>query len=57
MEADITSKYVESVKKMADLGATDPVGAVKQIENTFIDAEFDKRLKGMSTEELIGMMQ
>jgi hypothetical protein len=42
---------------MADLGATDPVGAVKQIENTFIDAEFDKRLKGMSTEELIGMMQ
>jgi hypothetical protein len=57
MEADITSKYVESVKKMADMGVADPVGAVKQIENTFIDAEFDKRLKGMSTEELIGMVQ
>jgi hypothetical protein len=42
---------------MADMGVADPVGAVKQIENTFIDAEFDRRVKGMSTEELIGMMQ
>jgi len=55
-EADIVLKYSQAFKNLSDIGDKNPAGTVSAIEDRYIDAEFDARLKGMSTEEIIGML-
>jgi hypothetical protein len=56
-ESEIAKNYVDSMVKLGDAGYQDPAGVIAAVEERFIDTEFKTRLKGMPTDQLIGMVQ